>query len=107
MAAPRKKRSKLAPSGIREAPASNLVLPGTFPIIKTPDDFREAGLHIFGGHGWTAKTSRCMGVAESTIWRWVNEQTAIKSYALAVMSAWLHIFLTTGERPPEVPSDDD
>lgn len=106
MAVPGRKRAKRGPPALQEASPSPLGLPGTFPAIRTADDFRQAGTHIFGAHGWTTKTSRCMGVAESTIWRWVNEQTAIKAYALAVMSAWLHIFLTTGERPPEMPSDD-
>lgn len=106
MAAPGRKRVKKGPPALRAEPSLPLGLPGTFPAIKSPEDFRRAGVHIFGIHGWTAQTSRCMGVAESTIWRWVNEQTVIKAYALAAMSAWLHIFLTTGERPPEMPSDE-
>lgn len=98
-------RQRKGPPEPTDGPRPHLELPGRFPAITTADEFRLAGIHIFGIHGWVRETSKCLGVNESTIWRWVNEQTPIKGPALASMSAWLHIFRMTGERPPEVPVD--
>jgi hypothetical protein len=102
---PARLRVKKGPPELPEGPPSPLGLPGRFPAITTADDFRRAAIHIFGVHGWVGETSRCLGVNESTLWRWVNEQIPFKPYALAAMSAWLRIFMLTGERPPEMGED--
>lgn len=101
-----RRRSAKGPPDLPESPVSPLGIPGRFPAISDAEDFRRAGIHIFGVHGWLRDTSKCLGVNESTIWRWVSEQTPIKGYALAAMSAWLRIFLLSGERPPEIDSAD-
>lgn len=100
MAAPGRKRSMVEPSGQQEDNPSPVGLPETWPLLQTAEDFRLAAVHIFGSHGWVRQTSLRLGVDESTIWRWANEQTVIKPYALAAMSAWLQLLKLTGAKPP-------
>lgn len=77
---------------------------GVFEIIETADEFREAAMFVFGNYGWHRQLANALGKDESTVHRWINEQTEIPWYARSALSAWKIVFATTGQRPPEEPA---
>lgn len=88
--------------GSADRPDPDSMEKAVFDLIRDVEGFRQAGIAIFGKHGWIRKTSKCSGVNESTIFRWIGEQSQPPAYAFALMSAWLTVFRATGQRPPEI-----
>lgn len=75
----------------------------TFEVIEDADSFREAAIFVFGNYGWLRQLANAFGKDESTIHRWVNEQSKLPYYARSALAAWKIVFEKTGMRPPEQP----
>ena len=74
-----------------------------FEVIADADGFREAAMFVFGNYGWHRQVANALGKDESTVHRWINEQTEIPWYARSALAAWKIVFEATGQRPPEEP----
>lgn len=50
----------------------------------TPDEFKRAGVKIYGKKRWYARMADALGVNEVTVFRWMKKEQIPASYAVIV-----------------------
>ena len=69
----------------------------------TTDEFREAGLQVFGTETWIAELSKTTGITRSAIHKWLRGDRTLPRWAVFMMRGWLKLFEQTGQRPVRLP----
>lgn len=55
----------------------------------SPSELRDAGVELYGDHGWQTRIAESLGVDGSTVRRWVSGAVAIPNPVAAAVRCWL------------------
>lgn len=56
----------------------------------TPAELREAGLKVFGEHGWQTRMAEALEVDGSSVRRWVSGAVPVPGPVAAAMRCFVH-----------------